>query len=141
MLDLALNVMVTLRGEVNVSHLYCTVVGERPAHAKLGSPAGASDITARFPLPQVRGTAIFPPIFLERQTSSDPYLSIYLSRRVGLTQGGDGGSITVLLPECNVITYATLRYEFEGGITSNATALLVCFCNAQGFCWRRSRVQ
>ena len=62
------------------------VVGEPPAHAKLGSPAGASDITARFPLPQVRGTAIFPPIFLERQTSSDPYLSIYLSRRVGLGQ-------------------------------------------------------
>ena len=47
---------------------------------------GASHITARFPPPQVRGTAIFPPIFLERQTSSDPYLSIYLSRRVHLAQ-------------------------------------------------------
>ena len=46
-----------------------------------------SDITARFPLPQVRHAAIFPPIFLERQTSSDPYLSIYLSRRVDMGQG------------------------------------------------------
>ena len=49
---------------------------------------GASHVTARFPPPQVRGTAIFPPIFLERQTSSDPYLSIYLSRRVDMGQRG-----------------------------------------------------
>ena len=64
------------------------VVGERRhAHAKLGS-CGCQHITARFPLPQVRNAAIFPPIFLERQTSSNPYLSFYLSRRVGLGQTG-----------------------------------------------------
>ena len=83
------------------------VPGAARAHELLGAAADCSrlmpnsealHITARFPLPQVRHAAIFPPIFLERQTLSNPYLSIYLSRRVRLGQSPSFAPGTKLIP-------------------------------------------